>query len=219
MGAFKLLPTSVAAFWVNINMDSRLPLMHEGWSWGGENCAGIFQKNCVYCWWVLFISWIFSQLQSKPLRKEWGKHNKKPQKQRPLLHIDKRQSFAAHLKLIWCYKWWNSSVKWFRFWTKPTAEVSNVGKHRSVTATSPHLQNPWQVRTGEFYVGWDSEQVGFIPTSLFNVLLIPGPCQQTSFFTFQSTGWTPWSVVILKAAGQSGWNMLSTWKVLRFFLR
>lgn len=36
---------------------------------------------------------------SNPARKEWGKHNKKTGKQHPLFHIDKRQSFAAHLKL------------------------------------------------------------------------------------------------------------------------
>lgn len=65
--------------------------------------------------------------------------------------------------------------------------------------------------------GWDSEQVAFLPTSLFNVLLTPGPCQQTSFFTFQSTGLTPWSAVILKVAGQIGWNTFSTCKVLIFF--
>lgn len=35
---------------------------------------------------------------SNPLRKERGKHNNKTGKQHPLLHIDKRQSFAAHLQ-------------------------------------------------------------------------------------------------------------------------
>lgn len=35
-------------------------------------------------------------MTSNPLRKDWGKHNK-TRKQHPLLHIDKRQSFAAHL--------------------------------------------------------------------------------------------------------------------------
>lgn len=95
----------MAAFWVNTNIDNRRPLTREGWSWGGENSAGIFHKDCVCCCRVLFISWIFNQLQfnhinrtSNPLRKEWGKHNNKTGKQHPLLHIDKRQSFAAHLQ-------------------------------------------------------------------------------------------------------------------------
>lgn len=80
--------------------------MHEGWSWGGENCAGIFQKDCVCCWSVLFISWIFNQLQFNQINSDFestekgvGKAQQKPRKQHILLHIDKTQSFAGHLKL------------------------------------------------------------------------------------------------------------------------
>lgn len=112
-------------------------------------------------------------------------------------------------------------VKCFRSGTKPTAEAGNVVKHSSDSQHPCSHSTPWQIKARAGYVPWmrglDSEQVAFIPTSPFNVLFIPGPCQQTSFFTFQSTGFTAWSVVILKVARQSGWNMLPMCKVLIFF--
>lgn len=48
---------------------------------------------------LINFSLIRLRVTSNPVRKDWGKHKKKPGKQHPLLHIDKRQSFATHLKL------------------------------------------------------------------------------------------------------------------------
>lgn len=106
--AFKWLPAVGTAFWMINNIDGGLPVMHEGRLELRGNFAGVLQKGCVRCWQVpefhslaaFLINLDLTRLPatSNPVSKEWGNNNNK-RKQHALLHMDKRWSFAAHLKL------------------------------------------------------------------------------------------------------------------------